>query len=61
LHNQPLRGSAYVDVAVNVAQFKIAAEGDCVKGKWEIMVTSNFLMDNKTDINAKGFAWISHG
>jgi len=61
LHEQPLRRSADVDNALEVAKFEVVVEGDFVEGKREIVTAPDFLVDDKADIDTEGSAWVGHG
>ena len=59
VHKSLLR-SPNMHRAHNVSEFEVI-NNDLADFKRKFMAVADFLMDNKADINAEGFAGISHG
>ncbi len=60
LNDKSLLRSPNMHRAHNVSEFEVI-NNDLADFKRKFMAVADFLMDNKADINAEGFAGISHG
>ncbi len=61
LHHESLRGFADIDNTIKVAQFKVIAEDDLVEFKRKVVVITDFLVNDKANVNAERFFGTRHG
>ena len=61
LHHETLRGFADIDNTIEVAQFKVITEDDLVEFKGEVVVITDFLVNDKANVNAERFSGIRPG
>lgn len=56
-----MRRPPYMDNSLKMAQLQIICDLEFLKIKIELVVITDFLTDDKTDVEAEGMAEIVHG